>query len=266
MELWPQIIGLTLSPPGLIVLCAVVSLLAYVARPWLGALLFTLTTGLLVIFSLPMTGHQMLGGLQDYAAAAGDEEPAAAGSAPQAIVVLGAGRRTGAPEYRADTVDPLTLERLRYAAHLHRRTGLPILVSGGAPFREEIAEAELMQTALREDFRVEVKWLEAKSNSTIENARFSRDILTTAGIRHVHVVTHAWHMRRAAWSFELYGIGVTPAPTGFSTLGRKERSALGYLPTANGLAMTSLALRERLAYLWYTYSYRSMAAPAEPER
>jgi uncharacterized SAM-binding protein YcdF (DUF218 family) len=265
MELWPQIVGLTLSPPGLIVLCAVISLLAYLARPWLGALLFALTTGLLVIFSLPMTGHQMLGGLQDYAETTRDEETVVARSAPQAIVVLGAGRRSNAPEYRADTVDPLTLERLRYAAHLHRRTGLPILVSGGAPFGDEIAEAELMQTALREDFRVEVKWLEAKSNSTIENARYSRDILTTAGIHHVHLVTHAWHMRRAAWSFELYGIGITAAPTGFSTLGRKERSVLGYLPSGSGLAMSSLALRERLAFLWYTYSYRGMTVPGVPE-
>lgn len=257
MDLWPKVIGLILSPPGLIVLCAVISLLAYIKRPWLGATLFALTTGVLVILSLPMTGHQLLDALQSYADDAPDAPPTDAKSAAQAIVVLGAGRRSNVPEYGADTVDPLTLERLRYAAHLHRKTRLPILVSGGSPFDEEIAEAELMQTALRDDFRVEVKWLEARSNTTIENARFSRDILNTAGIRHIYLVTHAWHMRRAAWSFELYNIGVTAAPTGFATLGRQERSLLGYLPSANGLSMSSMAIRERLGYLWYTYNNRA---------
>ena len=46
--------------------------------------------------------------------------------------VLGAGRRTHAPEFGGETVNrPVPLERLRYAA-LARRDRSPVLVSGGA--------------------------------------------------------------------------------------------------------------------------------------
>src|SRR5262245_59038606 len=49
-----------------------------------------------------------------------------------AIVVLGADVVHHAPEYGGgETVGPLTLERLRYAAHLERATRLPVLVTAG---------------------------------------------------------------------------------------------------------------------------------------
>ncbi len=66
-----------------------------------------------------------------------------------------------------DSVSRRALERLRYGAYLHRLTGLPILVSGGAPYGEPVSEAELMQAALVSDFRVEVKWVEDKSANTL---------------------------------------------------------------------------------------------------
>ena len=40
---------------------------------------------------------------------------------PGAIVVLGAGRYRSAPEYGGDTVDGVSLERLRYAANVARK-------------------------------------------------------------------------------------------------------------------------------------------------
>ena len=46
----------------------------------------------------------------------------------QAIVVLGGGRINDAPEYGGVDLPSLhALARLQYAAHLHRKTGLPIL-------------------------------------------------------------------------------------------------------------------------------------------
>jgi uncharacterized SAM-binding protein YcdF (DUF218 family) len=119
-----------------------------------------------------------------------------------------------------------------------------------------------MQGTLRNDFRVEVKWVEAAAKNTLENAYFTRDMLSAAGVSRVYLVTHAWHMRRAAWAFENYGLGVTPAPTGFSTLGPEHATALGYLPTARGLWMSSLAIHERLGYLWYTNRSKPVPAPA----
>ena len=76
---------------------------------------------------------------------------AAAISQAQAIVIVAGGRHRNAPEYGGETVNPLTLERLRYGARLARASGLPILLSGGAP-SGGTAEALLMRDALERDF------------------------------------------------------------------------------------------------------------------
>lgn len=130
----------------------------------------------------------------------------------QAIVVLGAGRRRHAPEFGGETVNRLALERLRYAARLARETGLPVLAAGGAPTGDE-PEAALMQRSLKEDFGVEVRWLETASRDTRENARFSAVQLQAAGVRSILLVTHAMHMDRAREAFAATGLQVIPAPT-----------------------------------------------------
>jgi uncharacterized SAM-binding protein YcdF (DUF218 family) len=187
-----------------------------------------------------------------------------AGSRPGAIVILGGGRYTEAPEYGgSDSVNTLALERLRYGAYLHRLTGLPILVSGGSPYAEKIPEAELMQAALVGDFRVKAKWVENQSANTHENAKYSKMMLAEAGVKRIYLVTHAAHMPRAVWSFENQGIDVVPAPMGFSTLNKEDRETLGYFPSAHGLRLSSNALRERLGLFWYQRKYGS--APPAPE-
>ena len=59
-----------------------------------------------------------------------------------AIVVLGGGRYDEAPEYGDDTISLAGLRRVRYAAVLQRRTGLPVLVSGGSVYAEPLPESE----------------------------------------------------------------------------------------------------------------------------
>lgn len=249
MELWPKALALLLTPPGVIVLIAALGFLLQLKWRFLGGLVVAASLAALWVLSLPLTGRYLLASLESGVAPlvlAADAKPEA-----QAIVVLGASRYPAAPEYGEDTIGSYALERLRYAAHLHRRTGLPILVSGGAPFGEEVPEAMLMQKALEHDFRAKPKWVEADSRNTAESARLSKKILDAEGIRRVYLVTHAWHMPRAEWAFVRAGFMVTPAPTAFATLGREDLGPLGYLPSPRGLAMSSTALRERLGLRWY---------------
>lgn len=277
MEQFLRFIELAITPPGLILVLLLVSFFAYMRSHWLGTILLAVTTVLLVIVSLPLTAHMIMKGLQAYAKPLNLEtlktsvRPAGKGAkniqppreVPQAIVVLGIGRYSEAPEYdNRDTVSALGLVRLRYAAELHRRTGLPILVSGGAPDGEKTSEAEHMRAALVDDFRVEVKWVEGDSRNTHENATYSTAQLGTAKIEHVYLVTHAWHMRRAAKAFEKAGIRVTAAPTGFHTLSQKSRELAAYLPSAEGLYHTRIALHERLAFFWYGLNDESPAGAA----
>jgi uncharacterized SAM-binding protein YcdF (DUF218 family) len=265
MDMWAQIGETIVTPPGVIVLLLLLTFLAYMSRHWLGTAMLVLSTVALVALSLPLTAHQLMNGLENFSKPPELVPMAEKGrlaslyvpqnslkDPPEAIVVLGNGRYSEPPEYGLeDTVSAQGLERLRYAAYLQRKTGLPILVSGGAPGGEETAEATHMQAVLSTDFHADVKWVEIESRTTRENARNSQLLLASAKVQHIYLVTHAWHMRRAALAFESVGIKVTPAPMGFHTLGHTARLYGAYLPSASGMYYTSLALRERLGYIWY---------------
>ena len=167
-----------------------------------------------------------------------------------AIVILSGGARKYAPEMGGQTVNRLTLERIRYGARLARQSGLPVLVSGGAPSGSR-PEAELMKIALEEDFRVPVKWVESRSLDTRENALMSADILLPAGTRRIVLVTHAAHMRRAVAAFEGAGFEVIPAPTAF-LLGRGPKDeVLPGLPSMNAAYAGGYAAHEWLGLLAY---------------
>lgn len=210
-------------------------------RPRSGRVLAAFGVALLVALSLPWVAHRMLRSLET-------RPPITASSLgqAQAIVVLGGGSTYDAPEYGGDTVSRFTLERLRYGARLARQTGLPVLTTGGAPFGGR-PEAESMREALERDFGIQTRWIEASSRDTAENAAFSSPLLRQAGITRIALVTHAWHMPRAAGLFERQGIAVIAAPTGFT---RDTPSIAGdLLPNAGALGQSRQALHEWLGRL-----------------
>ncbi|MCK6405989.1 MAG: YdcF family protein [Rhodocyclaceae bacterium] len=169
--------------------------------------------------------------------------------AADAIVVLGAGRYRGAPEFGGDDVHGATLDRLRYGALLARRSGKPLLVSGGAPDGGSRPEAEVMRQSLERDFGVTVRWIESSSDNTYENARRSAEMLLPLGIRKVALVTHAWHMPRAVGAFTSAGFGVLPAPTAYAST--RPLNAMDFVPRAGAMMASSRALHEWIGLLWY---------------
>lgn len=166
-----------------------------------------------------------------------------------AIVVLGGGRRTDALEYGSDTVNSLTLERLRYAAYLQRFSRLPLMVTGGMPGGGSQPEGRLMHDILVREFKVPVKWVEDGALTTWDNARLSAPRLRQAGVERIVLVSHAWHLRRAVPQFEGHGLDVIPAGTQFSDT--RIDSYLSLLPSALGLRDSYFALHEWLGILWY---------------
>jgi uncharacterized SAM-binding protein YcdF (DUF218 family) len=179
-------------------------------------------------------------------------------SGAQAIVVLAAGRMRQAPEYgNRDIPDYTALARLRYAAHLQRRTGLPVLVSGGNgasgvdPDADDRAytKADAMAATLREDFGVPVTWIEGRSRDTGENAAYSAALLRTNHVARVLLVTDAMHMPRARAAFERAGLQVVSAPTMFFS-GRPLGPG-AWLPSAEGMRRSWYAIYEWLGLAWY---------------
>lgn len=173
---------------------------------------------------------------------------------PRAIVILSAGIHRGAPEYEGDTVDALTLERIRYGARLQRRTGLPILVTGGLVRHAMHPLAELMRQALVEDFGASVRWVESRALNTFENAEQSAAILRAEGINTIYLVTHAAHMVRSQEAFERAGLAVVPAATVFTSI-KPAVSLRDLVPRTTALARSSYALHELVGRLWYQVAY-----------
>lgn len=168
----------------------------------------------------------------------------------EAIVVLGGGQYFSAPEFGGEnTVSTSGLERVRYAARLHRKSGVPILVTGGSPEGDYVSEAVRMKETLEQDFNVQVRWIESESNNTRENAYFSHAILQREGIKRVYLVTHAWHMPRSTEIFRKAGFEVIPAPMGYKT--RFETNLLTFLPEGHAMEVSSVVAHEVVGMLWY---------------
>jgi uncharacterized SAM-binding protein YcdF (DUF218 family) len=143
-----------------------------------------------------------------------DHAPAAT-APPQAIVVLGGGRGLAfdaSGRVVAGFPAGNTLERLITGAQLQRLTRLPLLVTGGHPNDDGPAEGEVMRASLVNDFNVPVRWTEAASRNTVENAAFSAPLLRAGGVKTLFLVTNEFHMRRARALFEAQGFAVVPVP------------------------------------------------------
>lgn len=176
--------------------------------------------------------------------------------AAQAIVVLGGGLRSPAPEYAQQiTLKNRTLLRVRYAALLAKQTQLPLLVSGGRVFDSDIpSEAEVMAAVLTNEFNQKVSWQERNSRNTAENAFYTKKILSREGVQRIILVTHALHMRRAVEQFQRQGLQVMPAPTVFWSRS-DELSVFSFLPSASALQRSSLVIHELMGQLWYKLRY-----------
>lgn len=166
----------------------------------------------------------------------------------QAIVILAGGNYVDAPEYGGDTVNAWTLERVRWGARLHRATGLPIAVTGGAP-ASATPEAIQMQATLKQDFGIQAKWVEDKSLTTLENARNLRAQLANEKIDRIILVTHALHMQRAHLVFERAGFHVVDSATGYTT--EHAPNILSYLPSVKSFGISAACMHELIGLGWY---------------
>lgn len=245
-----NLISTFLLPPLNLLIVAGIGLWLWHKRPFIARTLLTLSFALLWLLATPFVAEGLLHRLEGEPYVTDTKKPLA-----DAIVVLGGGTYFHAPEYGGDTVKSETLERLRFAAKLLRETGKPILVTGGKPFGSNLSEGQQMKQVLEQEFNVPVRWVEGESDNTLENARFSYTILKAAGIQRIYLVTHAWHMPRAAQAFQNAGFQVVPAPTAYTT--RYQIDLLAFIPNAHALRDSRIFLHELIGMLWYRLKSRS---------
>lgn len=207
--------SLLLPPLVLVLACLFAGLLAWRGRR-LGGMVAFLAALALIFLATPFCASLLMSSLErDLAASARDVVAAPHdAAAPEAIIILGA---EAVSDDVAVDIGPLTLERLRAGAALHRRTRLPILVTAGPPPDVNPALAVLMARSLSQDFGVETRWIEQQARDTHENAAFSVALLRQAGIRSAFVVSHAWHLPRARESFARLGFTTVAVPVRIDT-------------------------------------------------
>jgi uncharacterized SAM-binding protein YcdF (DUF218 family) len=231
---------LVVPPPNLVL----IALGGLVLMRWrwyrrVGIIIVAACLALLFVLALPVAGQALLVSLEQ-----GLPLEPSKDAPPQAIVVLSAevDHVVGPPNVN---VGPLTLQRLRAAAALYRRTHLPILVSGGTLQEHDPPMATVMAESLRSDFGVPVQWVEASSRDTWENAADSAAILEPLKIHSVYVVTHAWHEKRAVIAFRHFGLQVTAAPVQLDVL------STTLLPEASAWLRSYYGLHEWVGTAWY---------------
>lgn len=234
-----------LLPPLCFLLLLGLGIWYFFRRPKIARLILIALFGLLYLSSTPYFAEAALHTIEARSSALHEPYTNA-----DAIVILGGGSYFHAPEYADnDTASYLTLQRIRYGAKLQRATGKPILVSGGKPVGGQTSEAGQMRAVLEQEFQVAVRWTEDDSNNTAENARNSYRILHPLGIQKIYLVTHAWHMLRAARSFRQAGFTVVEAPTAFVTFSRP--GLMAFVPRAESLRDSSIFMHELVGLLWY---------------
>jgi uncharacterized SAM-binding protein YcdF (DUF218 family) len=149
-----------------------------------------------------------------------------------AIVLLCAGFRGEEVPYSAsERLSHDTLERAAAAYKLYKDTGLPLLISGGAPFSSR-PEAEAAAAYLAELGVPASKIIpEVRARDTMENASYTAKLCADKGCKKIILVTSAFHMPRAVLLFRRAGFaGIEPFPVARRSGPSPYRTFMDYLP------------------------------------
>jgi uncharacterized SAM-binding protein YcdF (DUF218 family) len=243
-ELKPYITAIVFSPT-LHLLGIAFGLWLLSKKPKLGKSVAIFSTTLLWIFSTPAFNVWLSHNLQTQYKPTAAQELKAQGV--QAIVVLGGGVETGQPD-GIQQLKPIALDRLRHGIELSRKTGIPVMVTGGKGWGAETGsenEADISKRVAKEAFQFDIQWTESNSRDTRENAINSKQLLTKQGIYKIALATHSWHMSRSLTAFQKVGFEVTPAPMGF--VADKKVDLISLLPNGSALNSTAAIFRELVA-------------------
>lgn len=238
-----KLITAMILPPFNIILLWLLALILFAIGYKYSAYFFALLgIVILYIFSIPYTSQKLGDSLLE-----GEEPTIEKYKTAQAIVVLGGGLRDSQELFGKLAIPGIPLERMRYAAYLHKKTGLPILATGSSP--NGTSEAKIIADEFKMFFNIDTKWLENKAKTTKENAIFSREILEKENINKIVLVTNQWHMKRAEMLFKQQGFDVLPASVGSGdTPDHYKLNFMHFVPQAGAMNSNMLALKEWIGY------------------
>jgi uncharacterized SAM-binding protein YcdF (DUF218 family) len=234
-----KLIATLVLPPASLVILSIAGLLLLRRRLRVARVLLWGVTICLLLLSLPVVERCLMRSLSTPTLT--DQRANTA----QAIVILGGGIKRATPE-GGDTLSPFALERTHYGALLAKRFHLAVLVTGGQVYGGR-AEGEVMAQVLRDEFGVEVRWVESRALDTADNARFGAALLQRDHIDSVLLVTQDFHMPRALRECVRYKFKCIGAP--ITSTSRFSDSWVQELPNHNSFERCVTALHELLGLL-----------------
>ena len=238
-----KLLPLVVSPLGLVVLLVSLSVILRRRGPAFVGLL------VLLVCSLPVTGNRLWGVLEaDY-----PYRPIESVENADAVVVL-----SGMLEWleTEDSVVPQwgeATDRLFAGVDLLNAGKAPliILTRGQYPWVDLPPEGEVLaKRAISMGVQDKQILLTGAVANTADEAAEVKAMMDLAGLEKVILVTSSSHMPRATMLFDREGIEAVPYPTDFRSSGG-QHDWMSLLPSADGLYLTSEAIRELIGRLCY---------------
>lgn len=178
------------------------------------------------------------------------------------ILMLGGGVFPDSEDFSGVGVPgPDTMARMVTAARLHRKLGIPILISGGKVFESSASIGQITKRFLV-DLAVDEKniLLEERSRDTYENARFSKQLCEQHGFSRPLMVTSGYHIKRAQLSFAAVDLAVTPYPCALRTGADPSYEWFDFMPSSSAMRSVAQALHEWIGMVYYRIRYASQLA------
>jgi len=241
MLILSKLLPLLVLPPGICLLLALAGLL--LRRRWL----IWLSVLLLWLLSMPVIGDSFLLQIEKpYRPVPVQQvEPADAIVVLSGMMLQGDGLPLGEWGEAADRFDG--------GIALYKAGKAPLLVftRGHLPWQtESIPEGELLarRARLRGVPAASIRLTSNAANTAQEAVAAARLLGKTSGeTKRIILVTSAFHMQRAVGIFRVSGFEVEPYPVDFRVTGSKKHTTLiDFFPNADGLANSSIALREMI--------------------
>ncbi len=229
-----DILALALPPGGLLLLIGLAAWRSWrIRRAWP----LVLAWGVAWVVSTPWTGEQLVHRLEY-------EVHRGAVGTGDAIIVLGEGAVPHTPQSRGSgSLSGAMAGEYLTAIHVAHQTHLPIILSGGKGSFGDGNES-LIGRAVLQGLGVSPIYVDARSQTTYENAVNSAAILRKHDWTRPILITSAFHMVQAVQDFRAVGVHVIPYPTGYQTSAQLTFTPGSWIPSSAGLALTSEALQE----------------------
>jgi uncharacterized SAM-binding protein YcdF (DUF218 family) len=99
--------------------------------------------------------------------------------------------------------------------------------------------------------------IEKNSRNTLENVKFSKELLRARGLKPPYLlVTSAFHMRRSLLTFNALGLQVDPYSCNYIA-GQEKTSFKSFIPRAEILSNWNVYMKEVIGYLAYSFKTKA---------